>query len=1068
MNTPAIEGYQLSPQQKRLWLLEHAVHNMPCCARCAVLLKGNLDIPALRLALQSTISRHEILRTTFRTVSGMSVPLQVIDDATRIWLDYADIPHLEDQFSQYDFETMLPYIEQQASGQEMSDLATAKLYTLGDALHVLFLNMPGLWLDQKSIECMVSELARCYQVHAALETDEPVQYAAVAHWLNELLAAQDSREGQEYWCDRLVVERPHIPFFHATSPIESFQPQRLRTIIAPTISEKIVAFTDGSEAAVQSFLLSCLNVLLWHLTERESVVVGAAYDGRTEIELQDVLGPLTRYVPIVTHLEPGNTCMDIMKQVREVMQAAEEWLDYFDWSNCSQRGGKEATLDYFPICFEFHNESEEHTAGDITCTIIDSLVYSDLFDLRLSCTRTKRGLIVDYHYNNAVCSSNDVERFAAYFARVVEGAASAIEARIESLEILGETEQRTLLCDLARSKQTVLKHECIPHEFEEQVKRTPHNIALALQGNELTYAELNGQANRLAYQLKRLNVQPETMIALCAERSLEAIIGLLGILKAGGVCVPLDPVYPDDRQQFILEDSQSPIVVTQEKFADRFARYGLEVVSLDMGGALREEENVLSEIAPEQLAYVIYTSGSTGKPKGVGVSHQAALNHFITMRHEFHLNEYDRVLQFASLSFDVSLEQIFPALFCGATIFMRGPTSWSVTELNKAIVKHRLTVVNLTPAFWQQWVQEIQTDPLVVRGTRLRLVIVGGEAMTQEALRSWRKTPLAKQRLLNAYGPTEAVITATVFEVPEQFSEDGAGNTVPIGRPLANREIYILNRNGQLAARGIPGELYIGGELLARGYLNRPDQTAERFIPNPFSSYAGARLYRTGDLGRYLLDGSIEYLGRIDQQVKIRGFRIEPGEIEAALQKHPGVQTAIVVVREDDPGEKRLVAYVLLQKEYQGTLDDLRSFLAEKLPEYMLPSVFIGLDTLPLTPNGKVDRRMLPVPDASRPEMEGKFVAPRNTTEEALAKIWSEVLKVHQIGIHDNFFKLGGHSLAATQVIVRIQKTFQIELPVHVLFQEPTIAGLAGKITEAKEADDGLIIPAITRIRRDI
>ncbi|MGH2510843.1 MAG: non-ribosomal peptide synthetase, partial [Ktedonobacteraceae bacterium] len=382
----------------------------------------------------------------------------------------------------------------------------------------------------------------------------------------------------------------------------------------------------------------------------------------------------------------------------------------------------------------------------------------------------------------------------------------------------------------------------------------------------------------------------------------------------------------------------------------------------------------------------------------------------------FHLSEQDHILQFYSLAFDGSLEQFLPGLFCGATIVMRGPASWSVAELNQAVREQKLTVVNLTPALWRQWSQELLAEPEAVHGDQLRLVIVGAEAMTLEAWRCWQKTPLATRHLINAYGPTETVITALTFDIPEHFYPEDSSYTVPIGRPLPYRDVYLLNPQGKLVQPGVAGELYIGSPLLARGYLNRPDLTAERFVPNPFSAEAGTRLYKTGDLARYLPDGTVEYLGRVDQQVKVRGFRIELGEIEAVLQQHPAVQTALVIANEDHPGEKRLVAYIVLHPKHTVTVTELRGFLADRLPAYMLPSAYLNLETLPLTANGKIDRRALPSPEAFRPTMKGIFVAPRNPDEETLANIWREVLALEQVGIHDNFFELGGHSLIAIQV----------------------------------------------------
>ncbi len=1071
MNTTVVEGYQLSPQQKRLWLLKQQFQDMPGRVRCNVLLKGDVDIACLRAAFQATIDRHEILRTLFQTIAGMDVPLQVIGTTATAWLADGDLPSLEEHCSPQDFESMLPEIMQQNPEQDSNSPATAKLYTLGQVTHVLLLDMPALWLDQQGLECFVSDLMHSYQADETSETEEPVQYAAVAQWLNELLDGQESAEGQTYWQERLAATQTPVPFARAAGADRHFQPQRLRTIVAPAIVDKIDALSGASPVAWQAFLLTSFSLLLWKLgrmTADEDIIIGSAIDGRTEPELHAVPGLLTRYLPLLAHLESQDTYAEVWTRMTRAIQEAEAWQDCFDWGAASQTGEQDATADYFPICFDFQYEQQEQRAGDITATIIDSLVYSDLFDVRLSCIRTKRGLVTDLYYNSELLSGSDVERLALYFTNLITEAVANPDMNIAALEILGEAERSILLNDLARGKQTVLVDGCLSTAFEEQVKHTPHNIALICEGRTLTYAELNSRANKLAHLLQQSGVKPDMMVAYCTERSVETIVSLLGILKAGGVCVPLDPAYPQERLAFILQDSQSTVIVTHEKLAQLFNEYELEVVSLETLDSLDgATEDLACKIGPENLAYVIYTSGSTGLPKGVAVTHHAALNHLIAMQSEFHLSDADRILQFASLSFDVSLEQIFPGLLCGATVVMRGPTSWSVEELNRAIVEQGLTVVNLTPAFWQQWTHELQQAADVLHATQLKLVIVGGEAMTLEALRSWRETPLAQLRLLNAYGPTETIITTSFYEVSSHLTKENGIKTVPIGRPLANREIYILDSAGNPTPRGVAGELYIGGALLARGYLNRPELTEERFVPHPFSSTPGARLYRSGDLGRYLSDGNIEYLGRIDQQVKIRGFRIELEEIEAVLLQHSAVRAAVVVAREDEPGEKRLVAYILLQEQRRVSVADLRTFLEEVLPMYMIPSTLMVLDALPLTTHGKVDRRALPAPDTSRPELEETFVAPRTSMEETLASIWRETLGLNQVGIHDNFFKLGGHSLVAIQVITRIRTTFQVELPVHVLFQEPTLARLADKIIEAQNAKDSPVVPAITRQSRD-
>lgn len=1073
MSTPVVEGYQLSPQQKRLWQLRQDPKDMPGRVHFAVLLEGPLDSDALRAALVATVNRFEILRSTFPIVPGMKVPLQVIGDVATAWVDDPNFLRSGEQLHQWDIETILSSIEQSISNEDGGSPASAILYKFAKDKQVLFVDIPGMWLDRQGIENMVRELARCYLEARGGDPvrDEPVQYAAVAEWLNELFGSQEAEGGRAYWRDKLEIERPHVPFTNTTSIKGRFQPQRLRKVIPQEVMQEITSLTGSDDdAAMKSFLLACLGILVWRLTEREDVVVGTAYDGRTEDELRDALGIFERYVPIVIHLGPAYTVNKVWQQAMASIQEAGEWQDYFGWENTFASDGKGAALDYFPLCFEFQGQSVRHVAREVTFTVIDSSVYDERFDLMLSCKRTGSSFLIDFYYDEGVVSQENADRFATYFLSLVEGALTGAEARIDDVKFLGEAERRTLLSELGSGKKVELKRGCVQHAFEEQVERTPQNTAITLQGRELTYAELNAHANRIAHRLQKLGVGPETVVALCTQRSLESVIGMLGILKAGGIYVPLDLDHPEDRLAFILKDCCAAMVVTQEKHAGMLSKYGIEVVSFDVDADLapeEREENPMSDVAPENLAYMMYTSGSTGKPKGVGVSHIVALNHFISMCSEFCLDPNDRVLQFASLTFDVSLEQIFPTLFTGARVVMRGPESWSANELSSAIVDEGLTVVNLPPAFWHQWVQEEDAGLDAVQDSHLRLVIVGGEAMTLEALRCWLRTPLSGQRLLNAYGPTEATITATIFEIPAIGWEDTGLSTIPIGRPLINRQLYILDRNRMPTPSGIPGELYIGGDLLARSYLNRPELTAQQFVPDPFTTEPGARLYKTGDLGRYLPNGAIEYLGRIDQQVKIRGFRIELGEIEAVLGEHPAIRTVVVMAREDEHGEKRLVAYLVPHQKQTSNMTEVRCFLEARLPEYMVPSAFVFLDDLPLTTNGKVDRRALPAPDTSRPELEETFVAPRTTDEEMLARIWSEVLGIDQIGIHDTFFELGGHSLVATQVISRIRKAFQVDLPVYILFQEPTVAKLAAKIAEARDNGNAFATPALVRVPRN-
>ena len=1069
MSQTSIEGYQLSPQQKRFWLLKQKMHPTFSHAHCILLLRGDLDITALHTALQQVIERHEILRTAFQNMPGMGVPLQVIQNATENWQDYMNIPQMEGDHSQYAIEITQPCIEHFMTMEPTIDQAQAKLYMIDKDSHILFLAMPGLWIDQQGIASLAREVMGSYG-NGDQFMPEPIQYTAVAQWLNELLDMQENQEeitGHAYWRERLAIERPRIPFAHSSTDTMHFHPQRTRSTIAPRVAEKLNTITHGSDTSLKAFMLTCFNLLLWRLTGIEDSIIGTACDGRTEEDLDTIPGLLTRYVPILTHLSPEQHYTHIWQQVTHALQEAEELQEYFDWNISEQTHDNEHGANYFPAVFHFQNWSHEYQTKNVTCTIADSLTYSDIFDLQLTCTQTKTGCTIDFHYNETVLSQADTERFTAYFARLLEEVTTNVEADIASYEILDTPERQTLLHDFASGEQVEIEQGWLIASFEEQVRLTPDNFALYIQGDELTYRELNARSNKVAHLLQRMGVQQQTTVALCTERSVDSLVGLLGILKVGGIYVPLDPAYPEERQKFILQDSQVSVIVTQKKLCKTLEHYAIKIACIDAGlDQEGDEDNLAMIMYPEQTAYIIYTSGSTGQPKGAELSHRAILNHVHTIQREFHLTEHDRVLQFASLSFDVSLEQIFPTLLSGAALIMRGPTLWSGAELNKAIVEQKLTVINLTPAFWQQWMAELHATPTVINNNQVRLVIIGGEAMTLEAVRSWHQTPLAACSLLNAYGPTEAVITATIFNIPQHIETDNGARSMPIGRPLANREVYILNKQRKLVPIGLVGELYLGGEILATGYLKRPELTTKHFISDPFKPGTHAHLYRTGDLARFLPDGSIEYVGRVDQQVKIRGFRIELGEIEAQLQDHPEVQTAIVEPQIENNAEKRLVAYMLHQHAHPPTIASIRHFLETRLPEYMIPSTFIWLDTLPLTTNGKVDRRALPTPDTTRPDLDEAFIAPRNTIEEQLAHIWSEVLGVNEIGIHDNFFKLGGHSLSATQVIARIRSTFRVNLPVYLLFQEPTIARLAEKVKREQEESTQPVLPTVTCAQR--
>lgn len=594
--------------------------------------------------------------------------------------------------------------------------------------------------------------------------------------------------------------------------------------------------------------------------------------------------------------------------------------------------------------------------------------------------------------------------------------------------------------------QVVHHYLCIHQMFEMQVERSPQAIAVVFEDIQLTYQQLNKQANQLAHHLCTLGVGPEVLVGICLERSLEMIVGILGILKAGGAYVPLDPAYPPERLAFILSDTQAPVLLTQEKLVKNLPPHQAQVVCLDsnwQGNIQNSQENPVNQTTADNLIYVIYTSGSTGQPKGVMIAHRGICNQLYWRQTTFKLTQTDKVLLTISFSFDPSVWQIFwPLCFGGKLIMARPGGHQDTAYLVKVITEQQITVLALVPSILRVLLEEEGIENCRF----LRHITCGGEALPGELIERFFAKLNLDNVFHNCYGPTEASIDTTFWTC-----QRGSNYTIaPIGRPITNAEIYILDENLQPVPVGESGELHIGGIGIARGYLNRPELTTEKFIFNPFRSEVGARLYKTGDLARFLPDGNIEFLGRIDYQVKIRGFRIELGEIEGILGQHPALIQPLVIAREDIPGDKQLVAYIVANPEQIPTQVELRSFLQSRLPEYMVPTSFVFLDTLPLSPNGKIDRRALPAPHTSNIGLSTNFVPPQNATEEVLAHIWVKVLRLEQVGIHNNFFELGGHSLLATQVMSRVRKAFQIEMPLQILFENPTIASLAQAIAQTQ------------------
>jgi amino acid adenylation domain-containing protein len=644
-------------------------------------------------------------------------------------------------------------------------------------------------------------------------------------------------------------------------------------------------------------------------------------------------------------------------------------------------------------------------------------------------------------------SIEQVEAAAAYYAETLREMAADPLAHHETGSILSTREREQLLFDWNQTHSLYPQENCLHELFEQQAERTPDSVAVIFEDRQLSYRELNQRANQAAHYLRGMGVECETRVALLMERSLEMLVGLLAIQKAGAAYVPLDPAYPHERLTFMLEDAQVEVLLTQKQLSHHLPATVARVIALDADWDLisaESIENPASGAGPENLAYVIYTSGSTGRPKGAMLPHRGIVNCIWGMQGIYKLTEHDRTLFKTPLSFDASVWELFWPLMVGASVVIARPGGHRDTAyLLQTIIEHAVTTVYFVPSLLTVFLDE----KMLAEAACVRYVICGGESLAIETVERFYSRLNAE--LHHSYGPTETSIASTEWTC-ERASQR---QSIPIGRPLANTQIYLLDRNMQLLPVGTPGEMYIGGDGLARGYLNRPELSAERFVPNPFSTEAGARLYRTGDLTRYLPDGTIEFLGRLDHQVKVRGLRIELGEIEAVLGAHPAIKEAVVMAREDRRGDKRLVAYGRAESSELPTHSEMVNYLREKLPDYMIPAIFVWLEAWPLMTNGKVDRKRLPVPDEARPELEIAYVAPRTEIERVIAAIWQEVLQVEKVGMHDNFFDLGGHSLRLLQVNGKLGEALNRDLSIVELFQYPTVSALAVYLSQEQEPD---------------
>ncbi|QEI43193.1 Tyrocidine synthase 3 [Dolichospermum sp. UHCC 0315A] len=1060
------EELPLSYAQQRLWFLDQLQPNSPLYnIPLALRLVGILNRAALAQSLKEIIDRHEALRTNFMTIDGQ--PAQIIQTEINWTVSVVDLQHLSTAEQESASQQLAQKQAIQPFDLASESLVRATLVVISETEHLLLVCMHHIVSDGWSMGVFAHELATLYNAYAQGQRTPleplPIQYADFAIWQREFLQGDLLQSQLSYWQQQLK-EAPallSLPTDRPRPAVQTFVGAHQKFALSVELTQKLTKLSQEQEVTLFMTLLAAFDTLLYRYTGQSDIVVGAPIANRNYGEIEALIGFFVNTLVMRTNLEGNPRFSELLTRVRLMAMDAYSHQD-LPFEMLVEALQLERDLSYTPL-FQvvFGLQNAPNSQVELTGLTVSPLVVESVTakcDLTLAMENTGTGLIGVWEYNTDLFDTGTIERMTGHFVTLLEGIVANPLERISQLPLLTEVEQQQLLIEWNDTQVDYPQDKCIHQLFEEQCLRTPDAVAVVFENQQLTYHELNCRANQLAHYLQSLGVGADVLVGLCVERSLEMIVGILAILKAGGAYVPLDPGYPQERLQYILEDTLVSLLLTQQRILDKLPEHQAQLVCLDEIWekiVQNNQDNPTSGVTAFNLANVIYTSGSTGKPKGVMVEHKGLCNLAQAQMQTFGLHSDSRLLQFASFSFDASIWEIIMALGSGARLYLGTKDSLLPgIPLIERLRNYGITHVILPPSA----LAVLPTEELPA----LQTIIVGGEACAAELIKQWS----VGRNFFNAYGPTEASVCATVAKCTD------VDQKISIGRPIANAQIYILDEYLQLVPVGVPGELHIGGAGLARGYLNRPELTQEKFIPNPFDNskfkipYRNAKggqnskLYKTGDLARYLPDGNIEYLGRIDNQVKIRGFRIELGEIEAVLSQLGDVQASCVIVREDITGDKRLVGYIVPQKEVTPTVSELRQFLKAKLPEYMVPNAFVILDSLPLTPNGKIDHRALPAPDLHR-EFKHKYVAPRTPVEEMLAQIWAQVLKVEQVGIEDNFFTFGGHSLLAIQLVSHIRNIFQLELPLRELFAAPTIAELMPSIQHLQQQDLELTSPPI-------
>ena len=1036
----------LSFGQQRLWVIDQldtdpSAYAITLCIRAF----GPLDCETLAESLTELVRRHESLRTCFPAQGGK--PIQEIAAPAAIPLPCREIPNDGSQSVAAACQVSVAEALADPFDLARGPLLRARLLKFGPGDHAIVLIMHHIVTDAWSNRVLLNELLELYS--AASEGRDPVLptltigYADYAAWQHDWLASEDFRQQLDYWKEKLAgaPDVVDLPRDKPRPAVQSFSGARKQHALSPNLLETLQALGQSEGSTLFMCLLAAFAALLHRYSAgQDDMVIGTPIAGRNRAETEGLVGFFVNSLALRTDLSGDPSFRKLLGRVRRTALDAFQHQDMpFERLVEELAPNRDlARTPLFQIVFALQNApTAKLEQNHLELNIVSLPLKTTRFDLEVHAWETPQGLSLSFVYCTDLYAPETIDRMVGHYERLLTSAVADPDVAISSLEMLEAGERDRLLGVFAGEMTAYPREATIPGLFSEVAAERPEAVAVSFGDRVLSYGELERRANRLAQHLRGLGVGPEVPVGLCLERGLDLIVAVLAILKAGGAYVPLDPDYPAARLGYMLSDASAPLLVTESALVDRVPDYGGRVVCLDLA---RDEIAQASETSPEValgargLAYIIYTSGSSGRPKGTRIEHRSVVR-LVKGTNYVELGPEEVILQFAPISFDASTFEIWGALLNGAKLAVMAPGVPSLEELASALEERRVSTLWLTAALFHQMV-----DSQLAALLGVRQVLAGGESLSVAHVGKMLGVLPAGHRLINGYGPTENT-TFTACHV--MTGESGVGRSVPIGRPISNTRVYVLDRRRRPVPVGVAGELYIGGDGLARDYLNQPELTAEKFITDPFSDEPGARLYRTGDRVRYRADGTLEFLGRLDDQLKLRGFRIEPGEIETLLVRHPLVEEACVQLREDTPGDKRLVAYVVAAGGAALDIAALRDVLRGELPAYMVPAAFVPLDQLPLTEVGKLDRAALPAPDERQDLRRAAFAAPETAVQRVLSGQWQELLGLDRVGLHDDFFDLGGHSLIATQAISRLRAELETDVTLTELFQHPTVARLA-------------------------